>query len=219
MENTIQILREIQTNYRQREKDMLFRHPWFNMAFNYCYAFLLVLFAVSLIWWSGNVYRDRKEARDLAERDRIHAAELVQLAENERIAEEQRQKELEDTIDRWSEAGAKMLWGIRDFRNLYGYTAGDLETYLRCVWNRYLEGKKLTDVETIIFKDGQFTGCYKTNAALPRDKSFAKACFVKFLAEETPACDTSYTFAELTPKGIFLSDTFNADGYVQRWHA
>lgn len=213
------ICASVNKDQADREKLLNWRYPWFNVCFNYFYLFLIVLLAVSLIWWSGIIRKEHKDAEAQAERDRIHAAELVQLAENERIAEEQRQKELEDMVDRWSEAGAKMLWGIRDFRNLYGYTAKDLETYLRCVWNRYLEGKKLTDIETIIFKDGQFTGCYKTNAALPRDKSFAKVCFVKFLAEETPACDTSYTFAELTPKGIFLTDTFNADGYVRRWQA
>lgn len=206
------IFRDINREQSEYEHLLQWRYPWFNMVFNYCYAFLALLLAVSLIWWSGNVYRARIEAEAQIERDRI-------LEEEAAMAEEQKRKETEEMLDRWAEAGAKMLWGIRDFRNLYGYTAKDLETYLRCAWNRYLEGKKLTDIETIIFKDGQFTGCYRTNAAPDRDKSFARSCFEKFLAEEIPACDTSYTFAELTPDGIFLIDEIGADGYALRWKA
>ena len=206
------IFREINRNQSDHEHLLQWRYPWFNMVFNYLYAFLILLLAVSLIWWSGNVYKERKEAEAQNERDRIQAEELAN-------AEEQKRKEFEEMLERWSEAGAKMLWGIRDFRNLYGYTAKDLETYLRCPWNRYLEGKKLTDIETIIFKDEQFTGCYRSNAAPDKDKAFARLCFEKFLSEEIPSCDTSYTFAELTPNGIFLTDEFGADGYVLRWQA
>lgn len=204
--------REIDQEQADHEHLLQWRYQWFNVMFNYFYAFLLVLLAVSLIWWSGNIYKERKDAETQSERDRIQSEELA-------TAEEQKRKAFEEMLDRWAEAGAKMLFGIRDFRSLYGYTAKDLETYLRCPWNRYLEGKKLTDIETIIFKDEQFTGCYRTNAALPRDKAFVKECFIKFLAEETPVCDTSYTFAELTPNGIFLTNEFNADGYAMRWRA
>ena len=37
--------------------------------------------------------------------------------------------------------------------------------------------------------------------------------------EDDPPCDPSYVFAELTPKGVFLTDTIEDDDYVVRWRA
>ena len=133
-------------------------------------------------------------------------------------AEEQKQKAFNDMMDKWSVAGAKMLFGIRRFVDKYNYTDKDLETYLRCAWNRYLYYGKLTDLAVLIFTDGQFLECYRTN---PSDqyKEFCRKLFMEWYDEDVPLCDPSYVFAELTPKGIYLTDTFNADGYVIRWRA
>ena len=212
MESTMTILKELTDGYMEQERKLEHKYPWAEIIYNWMLFLAAVGLVISLFCWGVDSYNTHKENANTAAKEAAQEAEKI-------AAEEEAQKEFEEMLERWAEAGAKMLWGIRDFRNLYGYTAKDLETYLRCAWNRYLEGKKLTDIETIIFKDDQFTGCYRTNAAPDRDKNFARTCFEKFIAEEVPACDTSYTFAELTPNGIFLSNVFNADGYVQRWHA
>jgi len=206
------ICQEVNREQSEREHLLTWRYPWFNMMFNYLYLFLVIMLAASLIWWSGNVYRERKDA-ETEEANRTIQEEIAK-AEAEEV-----EKEKNDMLDRWAEAGAKMLWGIRLFIDKYNYSQADLETYLRCPWNRYLSDGKLTDIEKIIFRDEQFTGAYRTNASPDRYKAFARKMFEKFEAEEEPACDIKYVCAELTPKGIYLVPDPDSDGYVQRWHA
>lgn len=203
--------KEVLAEYEDRERLLNWRYPWFNVVFNYVWLFIAVLLIASLIWWSGIVRKEQKDAEAQENRNRAYAAELAQ-------AEEQKQKAFNDMMDKWSVAGAKMLFGIRRFIEKYGYTEKDLETYLRCAWNRYLYYGKLTDLDVLIFTDGQFLECYRTN---PSDqyKEFCRKLFMEWYDEDVPLCDPSYVFAELTPKGIYLTDTFNADGYVIRWRA
>ena len=208
------IFREIDLKQSDHEHLLQWRYPWFNMVFNYLYAFLVLLLAVSLIWCSGNDYKDRKEAEAQNERDRIQTEELANV-------EEQKQKEFNDMMDRWAKAGAKMLFGIRRFIDKYGYTEKDLETYLRCAWNRYLFYGKLTDLDVLIFTPEQFLECYKTN---PSDQyeAFCRKLFMEWYEEDAEgviSCDPSYIFAELLPDGIFLSKEYGADGYAIRWKA
>ena len=211
MMTNIATAKEVLEEYEDRERLLNWRYPWFNVVFNYVWLFIAVLLIASLIWWSGIVRKEQKDAEAQENRNRAYAAELAQ-------AEEQKQKAFNDMMDKWSAAGAKMLFGIRRFIEKYGYTEKDLETYLRCAWNRYLYYGKLTDLDVLIFTDGQFLECYRTN---PSDqyKEFCRKLFMEWYDEDVPLCDPSYVFAELTPKGIYLTDTFNADGYVIRWRA
>ena len=110
---------------------------------------------------------------------------------------------------------------IKELATKYGYTEKDLETYLRCAWNRYLYYGKLTDLDVLIFTPEQFLECYKTN---PSDQyeAFCRKLFMEWYEEDAEgmsSCDPSYIFAELLPDGIFLVREFNADGYVRRWQA
>ena len=211
MMTNIATAKEVLAEYEDRERLLNWRYPWFNVVFNYVWLFIAVLLIASLIWWSGIVRKEQKDAEEQESRNRAYAAELAQ-------AEEQKQKAFNDMMDKWSAAGAKMLFGIRRFVDKYNYTDKDLETYLRCAWNRYLYYGKLTDLDELIFTDGQFLECYRTN---PSDqyKEFCRKLFMEWYDEDVPLCDPSYVFAELTPKGIYLTDTFNADGYVIRWRA
>ena len=208
------ICASVNKDQADRDKLLNWRYPWFNVCFNYFWAFIAVLLVASLIWWSGIERKEQKDAEAQENRNRAYAAELAQ-------AEEQKQKEFNDMMDRWSKAGAKMLFGIRRFIEKYGYTEKDLETYLRCAWNRYLFYGKLTDLDVLIFTPEQFLECYKTN---PSDQyeAFCRKLFMEWYEEDAEgmsSCDPSYIFAELLPDGIFLVKKFNADGYVRRWQA
>lgn len=119
------ICQEVNREQTDREHLLTWRYPWFNMAYNYFWLFIAVLLAASLIWWSGIERKEQKDAEAQENRNRAYAAELAQ-------AEEQKQKEFNNMLDRWSKAGAKMLFGIRRFVDKYHYSEKDLETYLRC---------------------------------------------------------------------------------------
>ena len=213
------LLKDVFADRARDEEYMNFRNPWFNMMYNYLIAVLVILLTVSLIWWSGNVNKLHREEQAQAADERARQEELLRTAEEEAAAEAQRQKEIEEMIDRWAEAAAKMLYGIRNFIEKYNYSDKDLETYLRCAWNRYISNGKLTDLEVIIFKEDQFLACYKTNPPLTEYKEFAKKLFTKWYSEEGLPCDPSYVYAELMPEGIFLTKTYGASPYERRYHA
>lgn len=204
------IFHEVNQERSERERMLRWRYPLFDVIFNYCLAFLVILLGVSLIWWSGNIYKQNA--------DRVkEEADMQAMQEEQAATEAQRQKELDDMFDRWADAGAKMLFGIRNFVDKYNYTEKDLETYLRCAWNRYLSNNKLTDLDVIIFKEDQFLACYRTGPVLPKYRDLSEKYFTEWYAESEPLCDQSYVFAELTPNGIYLTDEFGADGYAPRW--
>lgn len=213
------LLKDVFAERARDEEYMNFRNPWFNMMYNYLIAVLVILLAVSLIWWSGNVNKMHREEQARAADEKARQEELMRSAEEAAEAEAQRQKEIEDMIDRWVEAGAKMLYGIRNFVEKYNYSEKDLETYLRCPWNRYLSNNRLTDLEVIIFKEDQFLACYRTSPALTKDKDFCRELFTRWYYEEGLPCDPSYVYAELVPEGIFLTKTYGASPYERRYHA
>ena len=208
--------------FKEREEHehlLQWRYPWFNISFNYFLGFLVVLLTVSFIWWGGNVNKQHKVEQARAADEKARQEELMKSAEERAEEEAKKQKEIEDMIERWAEAGAKMLYGIKNFIELYNYSDKDLETYLRCPWDRYLSNGKLTDLEVIIFKEGQFLACYRTSPVLTEYKALCLELFTKWYNEEGLQCDPSYVYAELVPEGIFLTKTFGAGPYERRYHA
>lgn len=202
---------------RQIESDMSFRHPWFNMVYNYIIAGCLVMLAVSLVIWGVDVHTERRaEAMTAlamenwqAEQDAIKTAEAEQLAAvkaSEEYAIEQEAREV-----------AKAFYGIRLFIERYGYDKTDLETYARCMFNRS-EAKK-TDLQTVIARKDQFTGYSEGNLVLDVYYKPALEFVTAWHNEEIKPCDLSYQFAELTENGIFLVNEYGADGYARRWHS
>lgn len=219
MEQVMDTLREITAEKTEKERILRFRYPWFDVAYNWLIVCMIIAFGISCIIWAVNIHTDKKAAS-------VAATALAQYQEEERAKAEAQAAELaaaqkseEAALDRWANAGAKMLYGIRNFNDKYNYSETDYETYLQCVWNRYLYGNELTDVETIISQKDQFLGYFDTNPVLDDLYKISKEFFTEKLHETSLVCDPSYRFAELTPKGIYLVSEFGADGYARRYHA
>lgn len=219
MTDTLRVLQEITEERTEHERQLVNRHPWVNLFYNWMIAVLLLALLAALIGWGRGIYIEYKE-------EQHHEAELAEQKEREqrqladqREKEEQERKAFEDTLDRWAKAGARQLYGIRNFIELYNYSEQDLVTYLRCSWNRYLSDNGLTDLATVIYKEGQFVSCYKNNRVLTEYEDLARKCFAEWHEETSLPCDPSYVFAELKPDGIFLKRNYIADGYERRWRA
>ena len=219
MEQIMNTLREVTAEKTEKERILRFRYPWFDVAYNWLIVALVISFGISCIIWAVNIHTDKKAAS-------VASTALAQYQEEERAKAEAQAAELaaaqkseEAVLDRWANAGAKMLYGIRNFKDKYNYSETDYETYLQCVWNRYLYGNSLTDVEMIISQKDQFLGYYDTSPVLDDLYRISKEFFTAKLHETSLACDPSYRFAELTPKGIYLVSEFGADGYARRYHA
>lgn len=202
---------------RQLEAEMCFRHPWFNVFYNYLVAVCVVALLGSFIWWGIDIHtRNRAEAMTaelLAQMDAEHnsmmaeaeAQQLAFLASEEHIMTEE------------AKVIAKAFYGIRNFVDKYGYTAADLETYARCIFNR--ADATGDSIEAVASKKDQFLGYASGNQLVKEYYDLAIRFVDEWHHEEVKPCDTSFVFAELRPDGIWLKQELHADGYARRWQA
>lgn len=211
------MLKEYFEKQRQLEADLNFRHPWFNVMFNYTVAMCMICLVISLVIWGVDVHTERKAeamtatalASWQAEQDAIQKAEAEQLAA---------QKASEEYIMKQeAEAVAKAFYGIRLFIERYRYTEADLETYARCMFNR-AEASGAT-LQSVISRPDQFTGYSDNNLVLDVYYQMALKFVEAWHNETVKPCDIKNQFAELRDDGIWLIPDINVDGYVRRWHS
>lgn len=199
--------------------NMCFRHPWFNYLYNWIVFLTVIGLCSSIFWWGIDIRTDRiASAQAEIARQEVYAEHQAQ-AEAVALAAQAEAQSREARLNSWSTEGAKLLYGLKGFIEQYGYDESDLETYLRCVYNRYLYAGRITSLETIISTKDQFTGYNASNPVLDKYYIFCLKLFTAWDGEERLPCDPSYRFAELTKQGIYLKADFEADGYAPRWHA
>lgn len=200
---------------RKIEADMCFRHPWFNLFYNWLVAVCIVALFASFVWWGIDIHRMNRDElirlQVLAEMDAEHA-EMMAAAEAQ---EAERKASMEYIMEQEATAVAKAFYGIDKFVEKYHYSSEDLATYARCMFNR-AEG---SDLITEISKPDQFVGYSDGNQLIAEYKQLATRLVREWHSETVKPCDTSFVFAELTPNGIFLKQDLHADGYARRWHA
>lgn len=190
------------------ETEMCFRHPWFNLFYNWLVAVLVLALFGSFVWWGLQISAERKA-------EQMTATALAAWHEEQQAEDEAIRSSQEYIMDQEAQAVAKAFYGIRLFTEKYHYSEADLETYARCMFNR-AENEDLTKVVSIT---GQFTGYSDDNPVLAEYYDLA-LCLVKEWHEESvKPVDASYQFAELTTNGIYLKNDLHADGYARRWHA
>lgn len=208
---------ELLLAYEQAEHEMVFRHKWVPLFYNWVVALLVVILFGSFVWWGLDIHSrrmaDEMLATTLAEMDAEHeqmlaAAEAEQaalLASEEHIMTEE------------AKVIAKAFYGIRNFVEKYGYTAADLETYARCIFNR--ADATGQSIEEVVSKKDQFLGYAEGNQLVKEYYDQAIRFVNDWHNEEVKPCDSSYQWAELNEDGIWLRNSFKADGYARRWHA
>lgn len=198
---------------RQRQEEMMsFRHPWVPLCYNYLIAGLILLLFISFGIWGADIYADRKAEAQ-------YQAEQQALADKKAAEEEEQRKKEQELIERDIDALARMLYGIKLHIEKYRYTESDLETYVRCPFNRFDYSHGLIELSVIISKPEQFTGYHDDNPLLLEYKTLAEKFYNEWKAEKYRPCSAEYRFAELTENGIFLTTKVDADGYSRRWHA
>lgn len=215
----VDTLREIMSERADRERLLAWRYPWFNVAFNYLIALLVIALSVSLYGWGLDILTQRRADAQAAEAIAAYQAEQ-QAAESARLQEIAAREASEAAIiDREAKAVAKAFYGIRLFVDKYHYDASQLETYARCIFNRVDVGNGINSLETVVSREGQFLGYADGNPVLDNYYQLAKKFVTDWHNEDVKPCDFSYQWAELTDKGIYLVNEFGADGYARRWHA
>jgi hypothetical protein len=197
------------------ETTLCFRHPWFNLFYNWLIVALVITLFGGFVWWGMQIHTQRMADEmlesTLAAMDAEHA-EMLAAAEAEEAALRASEEYI---IEQEATAVAKAFYGIHRFIEKYNYSSDDLATYARCMFNR-AENEELTKVVSLT---GQFTGYADDNPVLAEYYNLALRLVKEWHEETIKPCDVSFQFAELTPNGIYLRNEFKADGYARRWHA
>ena len=215
----IATLQEVFAEQAKQEGFMLFRHKWVCLVYNWFIAVTVFALLFSLGAWAAQIRQDRRDNAIRAEARAVWEQE--QKAEEDARAAELAAAQASEkaVIDRESDAVARMFYGVHRFVEKYHYSESDLETYARCAFNRKDASKTGNSLEVIISQPDQFVGYADSNPVLKDYKQIAEQLVTEWHNETVKPCDTSYQWAELTEKGIFLKDDINADGYARRWHA
>lgn len=233
----IATLQEVFAEQAEQEQNMMFRHNWVALFYNWVIAVTAVALLVSTVAYWGVNHKQHKNEALIAEARAVWEQEQ-QAAADARAAElAAAQASEEAVIDRESDAVARMFFGIRLFIDKYHYSEADLETYARCAFNRkdsgsyYVtddmgnfvldeNGEKIkANVEQIIAQKDNFVGYADSNPVLKEYRDLALKFVTEYHNETVKPCDSSFQWAELREDGIWLKNNFNADGYARRYHA
>lgn len=208
---------EVAEERNRKERDMAFRHPWFDLAYNYLVAGLLIFLTVALFWWAVDIHYQRRA-------DEQTEAVMASYKADQQAAEDARAHELElaaqseeAVMDRMAEAMAKLFYGADKFREKYHYSDIDFYTLARCVFNRVENRAYSDDIFKVIDQEDQWVGYYSTNPVLQEYKSLALTSIREWRSETVKPVGNDYLWAEYTPDGIYLKNDFHANGYARRW--
>lgn len=216
---TFDMLRQITADQTAREKLLTWRYPWFNVVYNYLIALLIFALACSLCGWGLDAWAQNRADQQTEDARKVWNKELEDKENAARQAQEEAERAKATSLDAEAKALAKAFYGIHLFIEKYHYTDSDLETYARCIFNRYDAGNGLNSIHTIVSRPGQFTGYDDRNSPYTEHKELALKFLEAWHAETTKPCKLDYQFAELTPDGIFLVTKPDAGPYERRWHA
>ncbi len=219
----LETLQEVLKERSKQESYMNFRHPWFNLAYNWMIAVLIVAMFASFCWWGAKIRKDYREEsiRATAYAEYEAAAQAEKQAEEEAkakaLAEEKASEEY--IVNELTTSLSKMYYGVKNFQEKYRYSDTDFETYGRCAWNRMLNPAYSDDFAEVVFQPDQFLNCSENNPDVEPYHSMAKKHIQKWRAETVAPVSNDYVYAELTPNGVYLRNEFKADGYARRWRA
>ena len=224
-------IRQVIDEHEKKIEEMRFRHPWFDIVFNYVVAVVIVaLFAAFCIW--GVQIQIVRKAEELTASE---VSELKAAQEAEKQAKETEEEALKNTetklIKQMGNIAAKALYGIRNFDEKYHYTSQDFKTYVRCMCDRadlLIEARYQTTkdklpleevvsiFEEVVSEKAQFLAYSENNQVLIEYLDVSVEEITTWLHETSKPWDVRFRFAELKDDGIWLTNVFNADGYARR---
>ena len=212
MSDALSIWNEVFSDRADQERELRWKHPGFDLRYNWLVAAAAITVIIGLIVWGINIGLARRDAIAMETgRQEIIARQLE--AEQSAAAEAERQAQaLEAKKTAWTESTARAIWGIRNFIEKYHYSEQDIETYIWSAFNR--ADARGQDLSEVFSEEGQYIAFSDKNTITPEYREMARRFVDKWLDEDRP-CDPGYQYAEFLPQGIFLFITENG----RRWHA
>ena len=214
------IMAQILEAQNKEEKELSEKYPLFNLFYNWLAVVLVLALIVSAVVCGIQKSNERKVSTLVATAMADYEAEQRAIADQE--AEARRLEEQSEAIvqKKIAEKLALVYQGADKFVDKYGYSERDFRTLGRCIFNRVENKAYANDIFEVIDQPDQWVGYYGQGTA-PMDKYYQMALrHVKEWREETTKpCSNDYLWAEYTPRGIFLKDSYNAGPYDPRWRA
>lgn len=217
--NNLMILSEVDSEYSHQVECLRFRHKKANDIYKLIVFLTMLALSVSLYSWGLDVWAQHRADQQTEDARKVWNKELADKEAAAQQAQEEEERVKATSLDAEAEAIAKAFYGIRLLIEKYHYTDSDLETYARCIFNRYDAGNGLNSIHTIVSRPDQFTGYDDNSSPYTEQKELALKLLKAWHAETTKPCKLDYQFAELTPDGIFLVTKPDAGPYERRWHA
>ena len=210
------IFQQVLEEQSEQERNMMFRHNWVPLTYNWIIAATMVMLLISLAGWGIRLHKEHRDAEIVATA-RASWEQERQAEEDAKAAELEAAMSSESAVmEREAAAIAKAFYGIRNFVDKYHYTKDDLITYARCIFNR-VDSNNANTVQSVVSAPEQFLAYSEKNPVLTEYYDIALETVKAWHYETLKPCDASYRYAELTDRGIFLTSEFNADGYARRW--
>ena len=210
-------IQEVFEEHEKRVRDMVFRHPWVNIVYNWIIVALVIALFVSFAIWGFDISTNRKAAQFAATAMADYQAEQ-QAIEDARKTELAQLAASEATIMK-NEANylAKMLYGARNFEEKYGYSTDDYMTLARCVFNRVDNPKFPNSVQEVVQQEKQWVGYSDDNPIVDKFYKIAYNAVEEWHHEVIKPVTSDYAWAELTSRGCYLKNDYEAGAYSVRW--
>ena len=214
------ILRDILDEQKRQEKELSAKYPAFNVFYNWGTLVLILILIFGFVQWGIRSSNEKKVSSLVATAMADYQAEQQAIADQEAEAarlEAQSEAVVQQKI---AEKLALVYQGADKFVDKYGYSERDFKTLGRCIFNRVESRSYSNDIFEVIDQTDQWVGYYQQNTT-PMDKYYQMALkhVKEWRSETTKPCSNDYLWAEYTPRGIFLKDTYNAGPYDTRWRA
>lgn len=219
-ESRYETIKGIFAAQKKEEKELSEKYPAFNVFYNWGTMILILILIFGFIQWGVRSSNERKVNSLVAVAMADYQAEQQAIADQE--AEAKRLEAQSEAVvqKKIAEKLALVYQGADKFVEKYGYSERDFKTLGRCIFNRVENKAYSNDIFEVIVQQDQWVGYYGQSGS-PMDKYYKMALkhVQEWRTETTKPCSNDYLWAEYTPRGIFLKDTYNAGPYDTRWRA
>ena len=196
---------------------LLAKHSWVGIFFNWVVVALMVMMTFACAGWGINIHTERTAERLAAVAMADYQAEQEAIAKEEQQRQEEIKRSEQTLMAQETELIAKLLSGIQNFKDKYGYSENDFMTYAWCVFNRVDNQAYSNTVDEVVNHDNQWVGYSKKNEIITEYERIARKAVEEWHQNKSRPISSDFVYAELTEKGIFLKNEYDADGYSRRW--
>lgn len=219
LKEKIALFKEVNHEHALEVAKLEKKYPWYPIVYRWVLTIAITVFAIiCAISAINSGIEKRNEAlaqaiyiqqqEEQARLEQAHQAELLAAQNMEKARRE------EEVV-----LMAKILMGINNFVEKYGYSEGDLRTYCECIINRAINKQNgfPSTISEVILQKNQWVGFSEDNQVIERYYKIAKSVVDNYYSGATRPCSADFCWAELNRDGIWLKNEYSDSRYVRTW--